>query len=354
MIYLQGILSKQIGENSVESLLMALALFVGLFLFFKLFQVAVLHRLKKLVKTTDNDFDDALISVIQGINWVFYFVVSLYFPLKYLVIDTDLTKWLNGLFVVVVVYEAINLIQGVIEYFIKQSAKKKGVDGAEADAAFYGIKLIVKMILWTMGLLLILSNLGFNINSLIASLGIGGVAIALAVQNILGDVFSSFSIYFDKPFKVGDFIIAGEHMGTVKKVGLKTTRLQALQGEELIISNKELTNCRIQNFKRMRKRRVVLRFALVYGTKVAGLKKANDIVQTQIEKIDSVEFERCHFYEFGDYSLNFEAIYFVNSNDYKVFMDKQQEVDFAIKEKFEKEGIEMAFPTQTVYYAKNS
>ena len=352
MNYLQEILKKQVGENSVESLLIALLSFVALFILFKLFKLFAVHHLKKLALKTDNDFDDSLIEIVKNISGLFYFVISIYFPLKFLVIDAYAEKWLHGIFAVVIVYEFINLIQGLIEYFLKSSAAKKGIKGIEAEAAFYGIKLIIKIVLWAIGLLLVLSNIGLDISSLVASLGIGGVAIALAVQNILGDIFSSFSIYFDKPFKVGDFIVAGDHMGTVQKIGLKTTRLQALQGEELVISNKELTNCRIQNFKRMRKRRVVLKFGLIYGTKVAKLKKANEIVEKMIEKIENAEFDRCHFYQFGDYSLNFEAIYYVNSNDYKVFMDKQQEVDFAIKERFEKEGIEMAFPTQTVYVQK--
>ncbi|MBI4232420.1 mechanosensitive ion channel family protein [Candidatus Peregrinibacteria bacterium] len=212
--------------------------------------------------------------------------------------------------------------------------------------------MLIKIVIWSVGGLLIFSNLGFDVTSLVTSLGIGGIAVALAVQNILGDIFSSFSLYFDKPFQVGDFIIAGEHSGRVKKIGLKSTRLETLQGEELVISNKELTTSRVQNFKKLKRRRVALNFGLIYETPVKKLRKVNDIVKEIIEGLDVVEFGRSHFSQFAAASLNFEVIYFVNSQEYEVYMDRQQEINLKIKEAFEKEKITMAYPTQTLYLKK--
>ena len=203
-----------------------------------------------------------------------------------------------------------------------------------------------------MGLLLILSNLGFDITTLIASLGIGGVAIALAVQSILSDLFNSLSIYVDKPFTVGDFIIVGDHMGTVQKIGLKTTRIQALQGEEIVISNSELTSSRVRNFKQMQKRRIVFAFGVTYDTSTEKVKKIPEMVKNAIDPLEKAEYDRAHFKNFGDSSLDFEVVYYVLTGDYTEYMDIQQSINLRIMEEFEKEGIEMAFPTRTVHLVK--
>jgi len=183
-------------------------------------------------------------------------------------------------------------------------------------------------------------------------LGIGGLAIAFALQNILEDMFSSFSIYFDRPFQIDDFIVIGDDMGIVKKIGIKSTRIQTLQGEELIISNKELTGKRIRNFKKMEKRRIVFKFGVVYETSTEKLKKIPGIIKDIMDRAELAEIDRVHFKEFGDFSLNFEVIYYIKSREYIDYMNTQQEMNFAIKERFEQEGIEMAYPTQTLYVNK--
>ena len=200
--------------------------------------------------------------------------------------------------------------------------------------------------------MLILSNLGYNISSLIAGFGIGGVAIALAVQNILGDLFSSLSIYFDKPFKIGDLIQVGSLTGKVRKIGLKTTRVTSLQGEEIIIPNAVLTGQNIQNFGKLKERRNKFSLGLTYETTTAKLKKIPNIIKKIIEDTTNTRFDRAHFSNFGDFSLNFEVVYYVLSQDYAEFMDSQQNINLKIKEAFEKEGIDMAFPTSTVYVNK--
>jgi small-conductance mechanosensitive channel len=198
----------------------------------------------------------------------------------------------------------------------------------------------------------IMSNLGFDVTSLVAGLGIGGIAVALALQSVLSDVFSSFSIYFDKPFQAGDFIIVGQHMGIVKHIGIKSTRIQTLQGEELIISNKELTSARVQNFKKMEKRRITFTFGVTYQTPVKKLKKIPEMVKEIVAKIELADLDRVHFRKYGDFSLNFEVVYYVKIPDYGKYMDTQQEINLALKERFEKEGIEFAYPTQTIFLNK--
>ena len=196
---------------------------------------------------------------------------------------------------------------------------------------------------------MVLSNLGVDVTTLIASLGIGGLAVSLALQPLFQDMFSAFSLIIDKPFQAGDFIVTGDFKGTVKKVGLKTTRLQSLQGEELIISNSELTTARIQNFKRLQKRRIVFGIGVTYDTPTKKLKTIPETIEKIITAQEGADFERAHFWQFADSSLNYEIVYFVDNADYAVYMDIQQSINMQILEAFEKDGIEMAFPTRTVH-----
>ncbi len=352
MEVLREILDQTILGNSVKNISIFLVSFLLLLIIFKIFRRIFINRIKKISDKKTTEIYEAILNSIKNISPIFYLVIAFYIPSKILVLPATINRWIYAIFVIVVVIEIIRAAQTLADYFIKTVILKKESNKAKTETAFAGIKLIFNIILWTIGILLILSNIGINVTSLVAGLGIGGIAVALAIQNILGDIFSSFSIYFDKPFEIGDFIVVGEHMGVVKKIGIKTTRLQSIQGEEIVISNKELTSTRIQNFKKMRKRRVVLNFGLVYGTKTEKLKEADEIVKKAISDIKDIEFDRCHFMEFGDFSLKFEAVYFVDSGDFAVFRDRQEEVNIRIKEKFEKAGIEMAFPTQTLHIEK--
>jgi small-conductance mechanosensitive channel len=351
---LNEILAYELGANTVEDYALALLVFIGLFLFFHIFKRIIVKRLKKLAERTENEFDDELIKTIDGISSFFYYVLSLYFPLKMIVTHVTAEKVIDGIFIVFVVYYVIKFLQTLIEYGLTRLAAKGDAHGVQARTTFSGIRLVVRIVLWIVALLLVLSNLGLNITSLIASLGIGSLAIALALQNVLRDLFSSFSIYFDKPFEIGDTIMVGDKQGVVKKVGWKTTRIETMQGEELVISNTELTTSQVQNFKKMHKRRVVMDIGIVYGTSLGKLKKINEVVKEIIDGVEGLEFGRSHFKEFGDFSLNYEIVYYVLTGDFAEHRDKQQIINFAIVEVFDKEGIEMAFPTQTVYVEKGA
>ena len=215
-------------------------------------------------------------------------------------------------------------------------------------------RISIRFLLWSIGALLILSNAGVDITSLVAGLGIGGLAVSLALQNILSDLFASFSLAVDKPFEIGDFIVVGEHKGTVKHIGMKTTRITALEGEEVVISNAELTSARVQNYKKMQKRRIVMSIGVTYDTTPEKIERANAIVKDAISLQENAEFDRSHFKEFGNSALVFEIIFFMLTSDYTVYMDTQQAINMEIHQKFQEEGIEMAFPTQTVYVKSES
>jgi small-conductance mechanosensitive channel len=187
----------------------------------------------------------------------------------------------------------------------------------------------------------------------VAGLGIGGIAIALAAQTILGDLFSYLVIFFDKPFEIGDFIILEDKMGTVEYIGIKTTRIRTLGGEQLICSNTDLTNSRVHNFKRMQERRVVFSFGVVYDTTTTKLKLIPGIIKQAIESLRETRFDRAHFKSFGNSSLDFEVVYYILTPDYNLYMDKQQAINMSIFESFEREQIEFAYPTQTLFLRGN-
>ena len=334
--------------NTTSQYFQALIAFLGFFLVFKLFQFLFLSYLSGFAKKTKTDVDDTLIEIVGSLKPPFYLFLTFYLALQFLTLHAIAIKTVEVVLIVWVVYQVIIAAQIFLNYLIRSySGSTEEDDTSEGAIMFLG--KIASGILWALGVLMILSNLGINVSSLIAGLGIGGIAIAFALQNILSDLFSSFAIYFDKPFKVGDFIIVGEHLGTVEKIGIKTTRLRALRGEELVFSNKELTSARIQNFKKMEDRRVTLTFGVEYQTSLAKLKKIPGIVKEVVETVKKTRFDRAHFHKFGDSSLDFEVVYYVSSADYNEYMDINQKIHLALKEDFEKEGIEFAYPTRTMY-----
>ena len=198
-----------------------------------------------------------------------------------------------------------------------------------------------------------IDNLGIDITALIAGLGIGGIAIALAAQNILGDLFSSLSIILDNPFETGDFVIFGDETGTIERIGIKTTRVRSLTGEEIVVSNSDLLSTRIRNFRRMNERRGQFVLGVEYGTPIDKLERIPSIIRAIIDEHPKTRFDRVHFKEYGNFSLNFEAVYYVNSREYQVFMDAVQDINFSIYRAFTDAGIQFAFPTQTLHVIKN-
>ncbi len=336
--------------NKIGEYILFLVFFVFLFFLLMIFRVIVLKRIRSIIGKKESKISEIIISFIDSIKPSFFWFAAFYLSATVLNLAPAISKTIDAIILIWVAYYLVIISHLLVEYGLKRYAKKE--KDPEAQNSILILGKIAKGVLWIIATLLVLSNLGVNVTSLMAGLGIGGVAIAFALQNILSDLFSSFAIYFDKPFIVGDFIIVGDHIGTVEKIGIKTTRLRALQGEEIVISNRELTSARIQNFKKMQKRRIVFSFGLTYETPVAKLKKANEIVSEAIQKEKLSEFDRIHFTKFGDSALNFEVVYNILSGDYTDFMNTHESILFKIKESFEKEKISMAFPTQTIYLNK--
>lgn len=341
------ILDTKFLGNSLEQLTIALLIFFIAIIFFRIFRNVVLVKIKKLALKAPTKFFNKLVEAFSKAGEGFYDLVALYFTLSSLTLPERLRTILDALLLTLIILQIISSSQVLIRYFLNKLIDQEDSE-TEATAA-NGIMLLINLVLYSLAVLMILSNLGINITSLIASLGIGGIAVALAVQNILADIFSSFSIYFDKPFEIGDTITVNGHTATVERIGIKTTRLRALQGEEIVISNQELTKSNIQNFKKLNKRRVLFSIAVTYNTSLEQCKKIPLIIKEVLEKVDGAELDRATFFEFGDSALRYEIVYYQNTGDFKEYALAREQMNLKIKEEFEKAGIEMAFPTRTLY-----
>ncbi|MGE3107554.1 MAG: mechanosensitive ion channel family protein [Phycisphaerales bacterium] len=262
----------------------------------------------------------------------------------------------KGVLVVILAIQAVRLIPVVVDWALHRLAgTKKDEDLARsARGTIISLRWVILLVLYTLLFLLALQNLGINVTAMIAGLGIGGIAVALAAQNILGDLFSSLSIALDKPFVVGDFIVVGNELGTVEHIGLKTTRVRSLSGEQLVFGNADLLSSRIRNYKRMNERRVVFAFGVTYSTAPDVLQQIPDMVKAFVLAQDACRFDRCHFHRFGASSLDFEVVYYINSPDYNTHMNALQAIHLSIAREFNQRGIEFAFPTQTLYISRPS
>ena len=237
----------------------------------------------------------------------------------------------------------------VLLYVLSHNIERRLDHDAAGTTTLTVVGFIGRFVLWSVITLLILGNLGFDVTGLVAGLGIGGIAVALAAQNILGDLFASLSIALDKPFLIGDFIIVGDKMGTVEHIGIKTTRIRSLGGEQIVFANTDLLNNAIRNYKRMNERRVVFTFGVVYETDQAKLSDIPAMVRDIVESQNKARFDRAHFKEFGDFALNYEVVYYVLDADYNVYMDLQQAINLALFRRLAEAGIEFAYPTQKLY-----
>lgn len=336
-----------VGQNSIEAYVWALGWFSFWFLVIFLIKSLITT---KFVRTGEIDsVKEVIFSLLSSITTPLITIISLYIASQSLFLPEFLNKPFFVATIIIIIYQIIITVQIVADYLFHTKFKNEPA----TQNAFQSLVIIAKFFIAVLGFLFILQNVGINVTSLIAGLGIGGIAIALAAQNVLGDLFSSFALLFDKPFIPGDFIVVGENSGVVQKVGIKTTRIKALQGEEIIIPNNKLTSARIQNFKRMEERRVAFDIGIIYDTPLSKVKKIPTIIREIIDSEENTRFGRTHFTTFGDSALLFETVYFVTNSDYEQYMDAQQSINLKIMEEFEKNKIRFALPTRIVHLAKS-
>lgn len=344
------ILKRAYLGNSVGAYLLAAATFAAVVAAFLISRRLVLARLKAFAETTETDLDDFAVELLGKIRTPECYLVGFYFATRSLTFNPRLDGILRSAVIVVLAYRALTLLQTGVEYGVRRAMTGPGADQSEKDTA-KTVSLLLRGLLWALMTIFVLDNLGINVTSMVAGLGIGGVAVALAAQAVLGDLFSALAIHLDKPFIVGDFIVVDEFQGTVERIGVKTTRLRSLSGEMLVMGNSKLTSSPIRNYKRMHERRVVLKFGLPRSTPAETLAEMPGAVRALVEKDKGLRFDRAHLAGVGEYSLDFEAVYYMLDADYNKHMDAQQRLLLELVSEVRRRGLDFAYPTRTLFVA---
>ena len=337
------------GEIISSLVIFAVVAFIGWGLY-----IVISRYVSRWTQKTETTLDDDILAAIKTIIIIMIVILGIEYALSPLSILKPYNDTLTGVFLVLqimlgafVVTKVSNI---VIDWYTSRTVHKEGKNNHHL---LFLLKKIVQIVVFVFAILIILYVFNVDLTGAVVGLGVGGIAIAFALQSTLSDFFSAFSIYFDRPFEIGDFIVVGDYSGTVTNIGIKSTRLKLLQGEELVISNKELTTVSVRNFRKLEKRRVTFTIGVTYDTSVEKLRKIPPIIKHIFEKVETADLDRVNFTEFGDFSLKFLVIYYVNSADWGKYLDTQQRINFDIKEAFEHEGIDMAFPTSTIYLKKD-
>ena len=344
------------GDNG--ALYLQALLVVGLGLVVLLIANALLKKRIKNLEEKSAEMDDKgtirslpVLRFFQRIALPLLFLGIMSIGVEMVAFDERIRSTVRASFAILMTIIVVRSINKGIELAFSRHLEKEYANH-EQEKNLKPLLSLLKFTLWIVGFVFLLANLGFNVTTAIAGLGVGGIAVAIAAQGILGDLFSYFVIFLDKPFALGDFIVFGDKLGVVEKIGIKSSRIRVLSGELLIISNSDLTSSRIHNYKQMKRRRVVFTLDVTYQTSQEHVEEIPSIIKSIIESVTVIEgvvFDRSHFQSFGNFSLVFETVYYVPSPDYTVYMDVQQEIYRNIYKVFNEKGIEFAYPTQTIY-----
>jgi small-conductance mechanosensitive channel len=336
-------------RNSIWDWVLAFLITIAVYLVFRLlFGFAVKHLDKINHKKTK--LGDTAIDALKNSKLWFFAAIAIFFGAMHL--NLGEYEFLPRKILILTTFVQLGIWLSVIFHDTLSIWSEKNNPNLGKNAGFVIISWFGKFLIWSLVLLLILDNLGVKVASLVAGLGVGGIAIALAVQRVLGDLFASISIMIDKPFEIGDFIMIGDIRGTVESIGIKTTRLRSITGEQVVISNSDILDSRLNNFKRMAERRITFTFGVSYKTPREYLQEITVLLKNIIESQDNTRFDRGHLKGFDASSIDYEFIYWVTKPDYPAYMDIQEKINLAIIDAFTERGIEMARPTQTVFVQK--
>jgi small-conductance mechanosensitive channel len=341
--------SPLLAGNTAMSWLIALVVTGFVYVAVSVLTRWIARRLAAVGTRTATPIDDMMAELLSHTSRLFFAAVAVWAGSQVLVLTPAASRARTGLLVTVLVLQSTMWGHRAISLWLKRKQDERGADDPGAVTTLQCLSYVLRIAIWSGGLLLALDNLGVDVTALVAGLGVGGVAVALAVQSILGDLFASLSIALDKPFVIGDFVVVGDLMGTIERVGLKTTRIRSLSGEQLVLSNSDLLGSRIRNFKHMEERRVSFTIGVTYQTPVDALESIPSMIRQIIEEREHTRFDRAHFKAFGDSAFLFEFVYYVLSADYAVYMNIQQAINLGICRYFADQGIEFAYPTQTVH-----
>ncbi len=343
-------LDKSYYGNLVRDYGVALGIALGLILAAQVFRLVLLRRLRRLADQTDTKVDDGLVYMVERTRQWTVLVVALYLGSLRLELSPELTSAARVIAVIAALFQVGLWAGGGIRFATASYRHRKELEGDTSSVGTVSLMSIVgRSVIWALIVLLVLGNLGVNVTALVAGLGIGGIAVALALQNILADLFASVSIMLDKPFEVGDLVVVGEAQGHVENIGIKTTRIRSLDGEQLVYANSELLRMKISNYHRLSERRALFSIGVTYQTPAAVLETIPSLLEKIVVAADNARFDRAHFKSFGDSALLFEVAYYVTAADYRTFMDVQQGINFAIVREFESCAIALAYPTHSVF-----
>ncbi|MDZ7779041.1 MAG: mechanosensitive ion channel family protein [Gemmatimonadota bacterium] len=344
------ILAREYLGNSLGGWLAALATVLLVYVGLRFIAGFVVGRLFRLAPGTSTYWDDVITHALKRTKAFALLAVAVFSGGLVVTLPARLESLIEHIAILAVLVQVGIWISAGIKHWIAVTREARAAEDATAVMTMNVIGIAARIVLWSMVLLLALDNWGVDVTALVAGLGVGGIAVALAAQNILGDLFASLSIVLDRPFVLGDFLIVDEMLGSVEEIGLKTTRIRSLSGEQLVFSNTDLLSSRIRNYGRMFERRVVFEIGVTYQTPREQLKAIPKMIRGAIEEHgDEVRFDRAHFKKYGDFALVFETVYYVMGPDYAKYMDIQQAVNFRVHELFEASGIEFAYPTQTLF-----
>jgi small-conductance mechanosensitive channel len=342
-------LDKRYLGASVTRWLLALAVMFSTYLVLTLLQRWMKHRVGKFAQRTATTWDDLLVEIISRTRWFFLLGVSLEVAALLIPANKRGDALLRAVMVVATLLQTGIWGNGIIAFFSERYSRLKTSGDVASRATVYAIGYAGRIAMWT---LLIVSGLGFfdvKIGALLAGLGIGGVAVALAAQNVLSDLFAAVAIVLDRPFVVGDAIAIEGVEGDVEQIGLKTTRIRSVNGEQIVIANNDLLKSRIRNYGRIQQRRSHFHLDIDYGTHADTVAKIPGIIKDIVEKQASTRFDRCHFLSFADSALRIEVVYYVAQPDYRKFADTQQAINLEILRRFSAEDIKFAFPSRTIF-----
>lgn len=337
--------------NSALDWLLSIGIAIGMALLFLLLHRFLVQRFKTSTDVSTVFLRDLIVAIVFTTWKPFLVLLAIVISIQTLKLPLKLDQVATHIFIVVVLLQAALWVNRGIAIWISRYLREKRESDAASATTVMMLGFLARLAVWVVMVLMILDNLGVNITALVASLGIVGVAAALAVQNILADLFASLSITLDKPFVIGDFIVMDDVLGTIEHIGLKTTRIRSLSGEQIVVANADLLKSRIRNFKKMYERRVEFTFRVVYNTPVEKLERLPALIRALIEQQPKTRFDRTHFKEYGESALIFEVVYFVLDADFNLYMDIQQNINLAIFRRFEEEDIVFGFPTRTINVA---
>ena len=328
--------------NSLRDWSTALGLALSINLFVGVLKWLIEHRLAKVARTSHRKMDDVIVAMARYTKQLLVFGVTLLAGTRYLDLPVGIDHVLIKVATISGFLQLGLWLSGALNFWIEHYRRQSMSRDLAAATSLAAISFVGRVLLWTFLVLFMLDNLGVNVTAMVAGLGVGGIAVALAMQNILGDLFASLSIVIDKPFVIGDVITVDSFTGSVEHVGLKTTRLRSSTGEQIIISNSDLLKTRIRNFKRMTERRMLFNFGVVYETSPALLAAIPELLRDIVATVPQARFERAHFKAFGSSALEFEVVYWMTNPDFQLSMDAQQQVNLALLERLQEAGIELS------------